>query len=251
MFKEPPKKITSLQHPLVKHLTKLRLSKKYRESCQTLLITGNTVFEEVKSLATPLNVLVSNEISDFPPETTHLVTPEILKKITDLPAPDPLLAELPYPKNSNLEEASFLVVFDKISDPGNLGTLMRTALALNWDGAIFLPECVDPFNDKALRASRSACYKLPFLQMDWSSLTSFAKRKKIPLLIADIEGTPLSQLPPQASCLLVLSHESTGPSAEALLQGKQVTIPMPGKMESLNVAIAGSILMYVLRGFNK
>lgn len=155
-------------------------------------------------------------------------------------------------------------------DPGNLGTLCRTALALGWQAAVLLPGCCDPFNDKAIRASRGAVFKLPVAHMSleqWqqlvqahglvalaaepdrsgstSSSSGRGKASQQQQGAAGQQGGDLAELP----VALCLGAEGQGVSAQLWAQCRAVTIPQAGGgalMESLNVAAAGSILMFAL-----
>jgi TrmH family RNA methyltransferase len=225
-----PTKISSTSHPLVKHFTLLREDKNYRNQKGSCLVTGKKLIEELCLKRAPLQILT--EASEA-----------VFRKITGLPHPEPIVAEFPLPKISDLKTASSILVIDQLQDPGNVGTLLRTALALGWGGVYFLPNTVDPFNDKVLRSSKGALFTLPFQIGSFSDLVELAKDFKP--LIADMDGTAIQQLPQIVKPLLVLSHEGAGVSPLMEKFGTLVSIPIK-EMESLNVAIAGSILMYEL-----
>jgi TrmH family RNA methyltransferase len=142
------------------------------------------------------------------------------------------------------------------------GTLLRTALALGWDGAYLLPGCADPFNDKSLRASRGAVFKLPLATGQLQGWRSVAAAHSLASLAAEphrarpgfgSSGQSASrhagaqpQVAGDARVGLVLGSEGQGLSEEVLRHCVPVAIPMPGEMESLNVAAAGAILMFAL-----
>ncbi len=179
MIKRTTKKIQSLQNPLIKHLVKLRKSSKYRKEQQSLLIPDATVIKEIGKTHAPHIILLKEGQNPLPTKTSYYVTEEILKKITALSTPDPMVAQFPLPPPSSLRRAKSLLALDAISDPGNLGTLIRTALALGWKGVFFLPGCADPFNDKALRASRGALFRLPYRHGSWAELKELATTNKL------------------------------------------------------------------------
>ncbi len=234
-----PKKILSLQHPLVKHWVRLRKEKPYREETKRLLIMGEREISEQ-----PIAVLISTEDSDVPAQERYLVSEEILQKITGLHAPSGLAAEVDLPPPQDISNAKRLLILDRLADPGNLGTLLRSALALGWEGVIVTPHTVDVFNDKALRAGKGAIFHLPYREMGEEELLKWVTEKKVHLYVADTEGKPVSTLRPQEPLALVLSSEGAGPSAWAEKLGIQVTIPMKPGVESLNVASSGAILLY-------
>lgn len=244
--------ITSLQHPLVKHLVKLRDNRNYRLEQKSAMIEGKTVIEEVCKHHRAKKLLV-NEPESIPQDTFAdeiiVVNDAILKKISgtqSFPSTD-WIAEVELPQYHSLHNLQWIVAFDGISDPGNLGTLLRTALALGWQGAYLLENSCDPFNDKALRSAKGATFRLPMASGNWENLKKIVKSNNLHPLIADIEGKSLSTVAHQRGILLVLGSEAHGPSPESLQMGEKVCIPMPGNMESLNVSVAGGILMYVLK----
>lgn len=238
--------ISSTHNPLVKHLVKLRENKKYREEQGRLVVSGYKLIRELTALSPPLKLFVEN-LSDAPDSIeSYLVTPAVLKKISGLSTPEPIAAEFSLPPPSSLMHQAPLLVLDAIRDPGNLGTLLRTALALGWGGVYLLPTCVDPFHEKVIRASRAALFHLPWRIGSWEELKELKESQKLSAYIADMEGEPLSQVHFTKNSLLLLSNEAQGVRPQDHVQGQKIAIPMHAEMESLNVAIAGGILMYGL-----
>ena len=241
-------KITSLQHPIVKHLQKLRTSKRYRSEQQTTVLSGKKLITELGSSHPIKRLLISeNSLSkNIQAEETLILAPALFKKITGVVNPEPIAAEVYLPKPSSLETLQYLIALDDINDPGNLGTLMRTGLALGWDGIFLTDNCADPFNDKALRAAKGATFHLPFRQGSHKELISLIQKQKLAPFAADIKGTPPSDLSAHAPLILILGNEARGIHPDLKEISTLVSIPMCGRMESLNVAAAGAILMYTL-----
>jgi TrmH family RNA methyltransferase len=237
MFKETPKKIISLQNPLIKHLVKLRIDARYRKEQGSLLVSGYKLVGELSEITAPIRVF-----SETPHPLHTLVSEAVMKKITGLTSPEGIAAEFPLPSPSSLEGKAPLLALDRINDPGNMGTLIRTALALGWAGIYFLPGCVDPFHEKVIRASRGALFRLPWKEGDWEEL----KKSRLTAFAADLEGKPLDEIEPRKEIVLLLSNEAQGLSDEGASFGERITIPMRGKIESLNVAVSGAIMMYEL-----
>ena len=229
------KKITSLQHPNVSRWVQLRLDRAYREEAQRVLIAGEKMVGEL-----PLEVLITVEPSDIAAEEKYLVSEAILKKITGLNQPDGFAAEVRLPPPQDLCSKKFLVILDQIGDPGNLGTVLRTALALGWEGVIATPGTVDLFNDKALRAGKGAQFHLPYARMAMEEI----QQLKLHFYMADVQGELLSKTAFQPPLALILSSEAHGPRADF---GRKITIPMSKSVESLNVAASGAILLYAMR----
>lgn len=239
--------IASLQNPLVKHLVKLREERNYREQQGSVLITGNKLVSEVAAHLKPKKWFVTETCPISATGEVYLVTPAVMKKITGLPTPEPIAAEFPLPGPQNLTGKAPLLALDAIRDPGNLGTLIRTALALGWAGVFFLPTCVDLFHEKAIRASRAAAFHLPWQTGTWEELERLGKGGNLKTYIADMEGESISTVQSTSHALLLLSNEAQGVQNRAKNFGQKITIPMQGEMESLNVAMAGAILMYMLK----
>lgn len=240
------KEITSLQHPFIKHLVKLRTDRKYRNEQKQTLIAGCKLVHEVSHLKT---VLLEHGTTGFPDaDEVIFVTHEILKKITGLQNPEPMAAVVAIPTPKNLEREHYLLVLDGIADPGNLGTLLRTALALGWEGVFLTAGSADPFNDKALRAARGATFRIPLFSGSWEELDAFIKKENAQVYIANTGGESIDTLKKtKLPLLLVLGNEAHGASQEAKKRFPILSIPMQTSVESLNVAIAGAILMYQLK----
>ncbi len=245
------KEISSLQHPLVKHWVRLRTSASYRLRENALLITGENILSELANAHT-FNYLIIQKGTPLPRsipcKEICVVSEEILKKITGLVQPGPMAAELPLPPLSDLRHCERILVIDQVNDPGNLGTLIRSALAFGWDGAFLLEGSADPFNDKALRASKGAVFRLKLARGDEHALAALIATKKWTVYGADMAGRAVEEnfsYPPPF--MLILGNEAQGLSASSRQNSSLLSLPMPGAMESLNVAVAGSIFMFLLR----
>jgi RNA methyltransferase, TrmH family len=240
--------ITSLQHPLIKHLVKLREKKRYRYQQKKFLVEGLKPLKEICSKASPLNLFVSEGLeSPLYCENTFWVDERIMKKISDVETPEGFVAEFKMLPEPVFNDGDYILVIDKISDPGNLGTLLRTALALGWDGAYITDNSVDPYNTKVIRSARGAHFRLPFASGSVKDFLELAQEKQWLCLLANTSGQPAKTFSTRGGRALILSNESSGPSEELLSLCKQTTIPMAGDMESLNVAVAGAILMYEIK----
>lgn len=240
----------SLTHPLVKHLVRLRTSKQWRADHQTCLLEGYKPLREIVGHRPAKRLLIARDRDgqgeDLPAEEVYLVPYAVIQKIAGSQQPGTILAEVPLPPQSPLSDCRRVLALDGVADPGNAGTLLRTALALGWDGAFLTDDAVDPFNDKALRASRGALFRLPYRCGSREQLLSLAAEGDFEFLYADLKGERPGPPLGARKLLLSLGNEAHGPSSAVKNKGRSVTIPMRGKMESLNVAIAGGILMYCL-----
>jgi TrmH family RNA methyltransferase len=245
------KTIKSLQNPLIKHLKLLRKNKKYRNEMKTVLVTGEKIIKELPPSQIK-NFLTSNPKTPIKAKNTFLVTKEIMKKITNLKNPEDLAAEVflkPFNENSILKK-NFLLILDEIKDPGNLGTLIRTALCLKWDAIIITKNSVDPYNDKALRSAKGATFKIPIFLKSKKDINNLIKKKKYNAYIADVKGEKVENISFTPPLTLILGSESKGIDKKMLKIAKRITIPINKKTNSLNVAISGGILMYLIRKFS-
>lgn len=241
-----PRMISSLQHPLVKRLVKLRDNKAFRTQENSVLIVGVTLVSDVAARM-PLKTLISVDPLPFNAKESYLAPPNVLEKIINISSHDLVAAEVELPKQSSLENLKTIIVLDGLADPGNVGTILRTAVALGWEGAFLTPKTADPYNDKALRAARGAPLFLPLRQGSYEELKKLIKTSGMQVYIADVEGKKLTEFSFKKPLALVLGHETEGPSAETKELGQTVSIPMTNQMESLNVATAAAILMYQIQ----
>ncbi len=246
------KDLVSLQHPLVKHLVKLREKREYRSHCNSALVSGIKLIEELSCSHRFKAVVIEKEYTPLFPinaDQVYVVSRALLKKVTGLVNPEPIAAEISLPVQANLHQMEYLLILDGICDPGNMGTLLRTALAMGWQGVLITPGSTDPFNEKAIRAAKGACFKIPLKQASWEEVHCLLDAFEGPIFAADIHGEPIktsNALP----CALVLGNESIGLSEQIRKKAKTIAIPMEKEMESLNVACAGAILMHLLKEAN-
>ncbi|QZA59396.1 TrmH family RNA methyltransferase [Candidatus Rhabdochlamydia porcellionis] len=241
--------LSSLQHPLVKHLVKLRRNRAYRYEQKTVLISGIKLICELSQKFSFKNILIEKTyrpLFSYKAQQTNTTSLAILEKITGLEAPEPIAAEVCMPIFQDLKSSKRLLILDRVVDPGNLGTLLRTALAFDWD--VFLVEgCVDLYNDKALRAAKGATFFLNLTQGSLVHLQSLLQKGSFSIYAADAKGDKLQKNLPKKSIALALGNESHGVNPFIMQHAKKIAIPIKKSVESLNVAIAGAIFMYLLQ----
>lgn len=242
--------ISRMDHPLVKHFVKLRTKREYRLQKHSIVVSGIKVLKEYCKDQSFQYLIVKENASvdeDLVFDEKLVVHERLMKKITGLEEPEDFAAVLELPKEQSMKNCSSVLVLDQINDPGNLGTLLRTALAFSWEGVFLSPNCVDLFNEKVLRAARGAHFKLAFQMGSWQDLEQLIKQANFLPLLADVEGTSPKAFSSQKKTMLIVSNEAKGPSSQArALAKKKISLEMSSDCESLNVAIAGGILMYLL-----
>ena len=143
-----------------------------------------------------------------------------------------------------------LLVLDGVQDPGNVGTLVRTAAALGVDATLAMPGTVDLWNPKVVRSAMGAQFHHPAFSASWDALDAFAGAHHVHLWAADANGEDLGRSPAAPDRLaLIVGNEGAGLSAEARSRATRlVSLPMSDRVESINVAVATGILLYELRG---
>lgn len=141
------------------------------------------------------------------------------------------------------DSPTFLLIPDQIRDPGNLGTLLRTAAAAGVQAVCLPPETTDAFAPKVVRAGMGAHFRLPIHAMTWEEIE--AQTQGLQLYLADMDGTSCWETDLRQPLALIVGGEAEGASEEARkLTTQKISIPMQGRIESLNAGVAGSVLMF-------
>jgi TrmH family RNA methyltransferase len=150
------------------------------------------------------------------------------------------LRELPLPEAPN-----FILIPDQIRDPGNLGTLIRSAAAAGVQAVLLPPETADAFAPKVVRAGMGAHFRLPVREMTWDEIEQVCASANLRVFLADMSGQSCWETNLRAPLALIVGGEAEGASRQAReLADAMVSIPMPGKAESLNASVAGTVLMF-------
>ena len=170
------------------------------------------------------------------------VTPEVMEAIADTVTPQGVLAVAPIP-TLPLPERGLLVVLDGLRDPGNVGTILRTAWAAGVAGVLATRGTADPYAPKVVRAGMGAHFHVPLRTgLDLPDLAELLAGAEI--LLADEQGRPYWEVPWLAVRALIIGGEARGSEIAASLAGGRVTVPMAPGVESLNAAIAAAVLMF-------
>lgn len=176
--------------------------------------------------------------------TLVAVDESVMASMSDTQTPQGILCVLPIPRLEPPQDFSFALVVDRVADPGNLGTIMRAAAAAGVPLMIATSGTVDYTNPKVVRGAMGAHFRLPVERLSWEGAVSRLSGRAI--FLADVRGgVPYYRVDWTQPCALVIGSEAHGPDEDALrLVHARVTIPMPGGMESLNVAMAASIFVF-------
>lgn len=252
--------ITSVQNPKIKHIRALLSSRQNRQQEGVYIIEGVRLAEEAfKSGAKPELVLFSSDLSPRGLEILQSlidagtlieeVDARILNSLSDTKTSQGFLAVLPQPPAIFPTDWDLILILDRISDPGNLGTILRSGAALGVRAIVVTPGSTDAFNPKVVRAAMGAHLYIPILTLDWPEIIAICKNRQpgpAAILVADSSsGSPCWQADLRQPLALVIGSEADGPQQAAFdAADSLVNIPMPGTAESLNASVAASILLY-------
>lgn len=240
--------ITSLDNDKVKKLIKLK-EKKYRDEYAEFIVEGeHLVIEAYRSGLLEEIFIEQDEVTLLNTDITY-VTKEILAKISTLETPTHIIG-LCKKKEENSDLGDKLLLLDRIQDPGNLGTIIRSSKAFGIDTVILGEGCVDLYNDKVIRSTQGIGFHMNIISRNLEELILELKAKEIPILGTKVEyGEDIRTLTSRdkEKYALIMGNEGRGVSSEILdLCDKFIYIELDSDVESLNVAIATSILLYEL-----
>ncbi len=231
--------IKSIQNPLVKHFVRLASSKSYRREEKSAVVFGSKIIKEIST-----KIRIKKYLTlDFPleaAETNLFITPQVAKKIFGHASFEDSIAEVDLPLFQDLSQKSRILVLDNVQDPGNVGTILRTALGLGFEGIHFFGNCADPFNQKAISASKGSAFTLPLSEGPIELLG-----KRFNWYAADMGGTDIATATFQKPYILAFGNEGSGLCDEIKNRSKIVAIGLKNQVESLNVASAAAIFCYL------
>ena len=240
--------ITSKANSVVKNAKKLH-QKKYRKSAY--LIEGWHLFEEAVQAGVRIEKIFAlesyrDQLAAFP--QTVWVSEEILRDLADTQTPQGIVAVIQKEEVGlpDLHQGKFLFLED-VQDPGNVGTMIRTADAAGFTGVIVSDKSADIYSLKTLRSMQGSHFHLPIYRMSLASFVEEAKKTAMPILATTLskESKDYRELSPLEDFVLVMGNEGQGISSVMAESADQlVHIGMKGRAESLNVAIAAGILMF-------
>jgi TrmH family RNA methyltransferase len=249
--------ITSAHNKKIQELRALQRSSRERRDAGVFIVEGVRLLEEALSAGWQAQAVFYTEnleprgrrlLEGFAARGAALqpVLDSVLAAASDTETPQGVLAvlqmqTLPYPQKLN-----FVLIPDQVRDPGNLGTMLRTAAAAGVQ-AVFLPAgVVDPFSPKVLRAGMGAHFRLPLLLLAWNEIQAEVARRGLRLYLAETgSGVDYSLADFVSPLALIVGGEAEGAGVEAqALADQRVFIPMPGGSESLNAAVAAGVLLF-------
>ena len=235
--------ITSLENERIKKLKKLK-QKKYRELTNSYLIEGkHLVFEAYQAQCLDLLILVEGINLDLDVQTLY-ITKEIMKVLSDVETPPSIMGVCRKKEIESNENK--LLLLDSIQDPGNLGTIIRSAVAFGIDKIYLGENSVDVYNPKTIRSSQGMIFKINIEQTNLLNLIFELKKDNISIIGTKVDGgNSLKTFEIPEKFAIIMGNEANGVSNEIFeLCDKYLYIDMNKDCESLNVAVATSIILY-------
>lgn len=244
-------RITSRQNHAVQHVKKLASNRKYRRENGEFLCEGPKMWAEAMEHGWVVSTLLTSEEEllrqyEGTPARSVLVSPELLSYAADTETPQKMIFTCRIPEPDACLTGERFLVLDGVQDPGNVGTIWRTADAFGADGLILLPGCADPWSPKVVRSTMGACFRLPVLNCTLEGLLSMLEGKDIPLYATALREDTLDiRTADLKRAVIVIGSEGRGVSHEVLECCEQtVKIPMRERCESLNAAMAAGIVLW-------
>lgn len=248
--------ITSNQNPRIKLVRALLGRTKERREENAFVVEGVRLFEEVVNSKWGIRFVLYDEtlnergrlqVEGLKSTSVEVeeVSASVMKSISETETPQGVLAVVEFTNPLLSDSLDFILIPDQIRDPGNFGTLLRTAAATGVQAVIIPPETTDAFAPKVVRSGMGAHFKLPIISMSWDEIEQVIKSSGLQVLNADMDGESCWETDLKKPTALVIGSEADGASEQARkLANHMISIPMSGQMESLNAGVAGSVLMF-------
>jgi TrmH family RNA methyltransferase len=243
--------IESNQNKIIKEVNSLK-AKKERDKTGLFILEGKRLVDEIPNSWEIKYLLKAESYSeDINFENVYTVKDSLFEKISETVNPQGILAVCHIKEfdvtNVDYSNSPFFVVLENVTDPGNMGTLIRTADAAGADGIFLSKGCVDIYNPKVIRATMGSIFHLPiYRNLNLMDLMEDFKNNNVKTLAAHLKGTSTPyKVDMTTACAVIIGNEANGLSDEiSEIASDLVKIPMPGKAESMNAGIAGGILIY-------
>lgn len=234
---------TSTSNEKIKNIKKLQ-NKKYRDKENLFIVEGEHLVKEAFSLSR-LELLIVEENYDIDIDIPKMiVSGRVMKYLSELETPTHYLGVVK--KNNNNFIGKRIIALDGVQDPGNLGTIIRSSVAFNFDTILLSKDCVDTYNSKVLRATQGMILKVNIIRCDLCEVLSKLDNYKI-YGTSVVNGKNIKDVKEKNNIVVVMGNEGTGVTNEVQeLCNDFIYIPMNKNCESLNVAVASSIIMHEL-----
>ena len=242
--------ITSKNNPLVKETATLK-DKKGRKQLGAFLVEGRKMTEEcLLGGMTVEKIFVCENTAYAPPVDESLivtVSEDVMRHLSDEKTPQGVLCRVKTPARELCAPQGNCLLLDGVSDPGNMGAIIRTANAAGYEEIYLTKECTDPYSPKSVRASMSGVFFTKLYIADREEILEVFQKAGVSLVVADMGGSNLFSFVPPKRFALAIGNEANGLSGSVRSAANAVVrIPMRSEQESLNAAVAAGISMYLL-----
>lgn len=244
-------RIVSRKNPLMQQVRRLLTSKKERETAGLFVSDGTKLLSEAVKWWPGLHtVILSDGVEAEIPAGVRVVrVPEdVMVSISPMETPQGALFLCRLPEKTEFSPKPGMLILDGIQDPGNLGTILRTADAFNIPVAL-LEGCADPYSHKVVRASMGAVFRSPVQQTTWAEAKTACEQQNIPVAVTALSDNAVDlRSAPLDTMAVVIGSEGQGVRREILESAqKELIIPMQARCESLNAAVAAAIVMWQMQ----
>ncbi len=245
--------ITSRKNPLLQHVRKLFSSRSYRENAGEYAADGVKLLEEAAKWApeTLRTVLVTGEVSlpQLPEQVRVIEIPhDVMAQLSPMETPQGVLFTCAIPEEKPLQLENQCLILDGIQDPGNLGTILRTADAMEVP-VILTPGCADVYNHKTVRASMGAVFRSRPRWAEQDKVAAACREREIPILVTALSDRAVDvRQADLKKAALIIGSEGSGVGTFFLSRAdREVIIPMNSRCESLNAAVAAAIILWEMK----
>lgn len=245
--------ISSLQNEKVKLVKALQTSAKSRRKAERVALEGMRLVRDALTAGyKPDFVLVTataemGTISGLLQEaglTAMVVSDEVMREVSDTEQPQGIVGVFETPDPTLPEQPRRVLILDSIRDPGNLGTILRTAAAAGVEAVLLSPTCVDPYNPKVLRSGMGAHFRVPVVGMSWEAMRDYCTGVRVMIAAGDADED-YGQVDWSGRWGVIIGSEAHGAGDEARqLASGRIRIPMAADTESLNAAVAAGVILF-------
>lgn len=243
--------ITSKKNPLLQQVRKLLSSRKARQEAGLFVSDGTKLLDEAVRYCAGLETVILTEgvQANIPPHVrTVRVSEEVMASISPMEAPQGALFICKMPENTAFVPQKGMLLLDGIQDPGNLGTILRTADAFDIPVCL-LEGCADPFSHKVVRASMGAVFRTRVQRATWAQVHKLCAESGIPIAVTALSARAQDiRTVELADMAVVIGSEGQGVRTEVLTSADaELIIPMVPHCESLNAAVAATVVMWQMK----
>ncbi|MBQ8427423.1 MAG: RNA methyltransferase [Clostridia bacterium] len=240
--------ILSKQNATVKEIRSLSY-KKFRDTLGLYTVESVKLVKDAVSLKLPIKIIIGTEkglaMLGETEYNTEVVSEEVYKSISEQVSPQGVLAVLYKPQTVAIEESESSILLDGVSDPANVGAIIRTAAASGYKTVYMTLDSADPYSPKAVRSAMGGIFRVNVVRNSIENLLDCIKN---PITVADMNGKNVFEQGIEGGLCLVIGNEGKGVSDVIKKRAKYtVSIPMENSVESLNAAVSAGILMYNLK----